>query len=259
MSALFRRAKKDSNPAAGSVSAETPADEHPDEEAASAAVSGGSAKGRETALTRALGPWDVTEQPDPEGRLDLGALRVLGREEMELRLEVENETGRVTSVTIAVGGSLVQIQVFAAPKSSGIWDEIRSEIASGITGQGGSATEQEGSFGTELLARIPVRTPDGRTGAQPARFVGVDGPRWFLRAVFNGQAVSDAEAAAPLESVVHDLVVVRGGEAMAPRELLSLSLPAGAGGPEPATEEPAPGGRAPLDPFTRGPEITEIR
>jgi hypothetical protein len=43
---------------------------------------------------------------------------------------------------------------------------------------------------------------------------------------------------------------------MAPRELLPLRLPDVGAAPEP---EPEPQGRPPLEPFTRGPEITEIR
>ncbi len=58
-----------------------------------------------------------------------------------------------------------------------------------------------------------VRQPGGRWSA---RFAGVDGPRWFLRAVFHGAAVYEESAAAELESLVRGVVVVRGGEAMAP-------------------------------------------
>jgi len=188
--------------------------------------------------------------------VDLGALRLRGRDGMELRLEVEESTGMVTAATVQLGGSAVQLQAFAAPRSEGIWDEIRSEISAGITRQGGTADEARGAFGRELIARIPVRTPDGRTGHQPARFVGIDGPRWFLRAVFHGPAVYDAQAAEVMESVLRDVVVVRGPEAMAPRDLLPLRLP-DAVLPQPdAAEEDA---RSPLEPFRRGPEITEIR
>ena len=98
------------------------------------------------------------------------------------------------------------------------------------------------------------RTAEGRTGHQVQRFAGVDGPRWFLRAVFQGPAAQDPAAAAELESVVRDVVVVRGTEAMAPRELLPLRLPDAAPAPPPEPE-----GRPPLEPFQRGPEITEIR
>ena len=107
--------------------------------------------------------------------------------------------------------------------------------------------------------RVPVRTSDGRTGHQTQRFVGVDGPRWFLRAVFQGPAAHDEAVAAELESVVREVVVVRGGEAMAPRELLPLRLPEAADGRRRRRAGAAEAERPSLDPFTRGPEITEIR
>jgi Protein of unknown function (DUF3710) len=201
------------------------------------------------------GPWDVSERPAPESSIDLGGLCLPGRDGMELRLEVDEATAGVNGVAVVLHGSAVLLHAYAAPRTEGIWDEIRAEIAAGVTRQGGTADEVEGPFGTELLVRIPVRTPDGRTGHQAQRFVGVDGPRWFLRAVFQGPAAQDREVAAELESVVRDVVVVRGAEAMAPRELLPLRLP-DAAAPAP---EPEPEGRPPLHPFARGPEITEIR
>jgi hypothetical protein len=202
---------------------------------------------------RTDGPWDVTERPDAEGYVDLGGLRVRGREGMELRLELDESTGAVSSATVQVGNSAVQLQAFAAPRSEGIWEEIREEIRDGIVRQGGSADEVPGSFGRELIARIPARSPDGRTGHTAARFVGVDGPRWFLRAVFSGEAVHRPESAGVLEEVVRGLVVVRGAEAMAPRELLPLRLPDAVAPEEPEAEPDE------LRPFERGPEITEVR
>jgi hypothetical protein len=207
------------------------------------------------AVDRTDGPFDVTERPDLEGYVDLGGLRVRGRDGMELRLELDEATGAVSSATVQLGMSAVQLQAFAAPRSEGIWKEIRAEIVSGIQRQGGHADEVPGPFGRELIARIPARSPDGRTGHTPARFVGVDGPRWFLRAVFHGEAVHKPDAAQELESVVRDVVVVRGPEAMAPRELLPLRLPEAATG-EPSGDQAE---REELRPFERGPEITEVR
>jgi hypothetical protein len=205
------------------------------------------------------GPWDVSEVETSEGYVDLGGLWLPGRDGMELRLEVEEETSRVIAATVQLGGSAVQLQAFAAPRREGIWDEIRKEIASSVTRQGGTADEVPGTFGRELLARVPSRSPDGRTAHQPARFAGIDGPRWFLRAVFHGEAAYEAEKATELESLVREVVVVRGTEAMAPRELLTLRLPDGA--IEGANQDGADAeddGRDPLQPFERGPEITEV-
>lgn len=203
------------------------------------------------------GPWDVAERGDLSDYLDLGALRLRGRGGMELRLDLDEATGQITAATVQLGTSMVQLQAFAAPRSEGIWDEIREEIATGVTQQGGTVEERAGVFGPELMVRIPVRAADGRTGTQPARFVGIDGPRWFLRAVIHGAAVNEIEAATEVETLVRDIVVVRGEEAMAPRELLSLALPG-----EVLDQAPDDGSGTTADslnPFERGPEITEIR
>jgi hypothetical protein len=209
------------------------------------------------AAVRSGGPWDSSEVDGPAGYVDLGGLWLPGRDGMELRLEIEQDTSRVIAATIQLEGSAVQLQAFAAPRTEGIWPEIRQEIAAGVTQQGGTADEVSGSFGTELLARIPSRTPEGRTVHQPARFAGVDGPRWFLRAVFHGAAAYQPDQAQELEALVRQVVVVRGGEAMAPRELLPLRLPNAddEDAVEPGTEQD----HDPLNPFERGPEITEVR
>lgn len=209
------------------------------------------------------GPFDRTEVDGLDGRLDLGALWMTGTVGMELRLEVEQESQNVVGVTAVLGESAVQLQAFAAPRTEGIWDDIRTEIAASITSQGGTADETSGPFGAELLARMPGQGPDGRTVFSPARFLGVDGPRWFLRAVLSGRAAIDEDAAFALLEVVRATVVVRGEEAMAPRELLTLKLP---DQPDPASQDAAgedlataAPSLADLNPFERGPEITEIR
>ena len=209
------------------------------------------------------GPFDRTEVDGLDGRLDLGALWMTGTAGMELRLEVEQESQNVVGVTAVLGESAVQLQAFAAPRTEGIWDDIRTEIAASITSQGGTADETTGPFGAELLARMPGQGPDGRTVFSPARFLGIDGPRWFLRAVLSGRAAIDEDSASALLDVVRATVVVRGDEAMAPRELLTLKLP---DQPDPAASDGADGelasatpALADLKPFERGPEITEIR
>lgn len=200
---------------------------------------------------RTRGPWDVADVPEVGARLDLGALRVPGRQGMQVRMEMEKDGSRVVAANIGLDGSALQVQAFAAPRTTGIWDELRAEIAASITKQGGTADDVPGPFGRELLARLPIRTAEGATGHRPARFIGVDGPRWFLRAVLTGRAAVDPDAAVELEAVVAEIVVVRGTDARAPRELLPLHLP----GRPPTPVAPAPV----TDPLRRGPEITEVR
>lgn len=130
------------------------------------------------------GPYDADILGERGNRLDLGALWLPGREGLEVRMEVDKKTQRVTGVAIKHNDSILQLQAFAAPKRSGLWDEIRSEIGASITQQGGTVDDVPGTFGRELLVKLPVKLKDGQQGIQPARFVGFDGPRWFLRGVF---------------------------------------------------------------------------
>ena len=201
---------------------------------------------------RDRGPWDVTEQPERGRRVDLGALWLPGRDGMELRMEIEKTSRIVSAAAVSLQGSGLQLQVFAAPRTEGIWDEIRGEIAESVTKQGGSVDDLPGPFGRELLARLPVRTEEGRTGHRPARFIGHDGPRWFLRGVLTGRAAIDPAEAAELEAVFAEVVVLRGDEPRAPRDLLPLTMP----GQRSPVAPPTP---VVPDVLTRGPEITEVR
>jgi hypothetical protein len=204
---------------------------------------------------RTGGPWDVDEAPAGP-RVDLGAILLPAVQGMELRMEIDKATGAVSAAAVSVEGSTLQVQAFAAPRTEGIWDDIRAEIAESVIKQGGSADDLPGPFGRELLARLPVRTAEGRTGHRPARFIGADGPRWFVRGVVTGKAAVDPAAAEAIERVFSDIVVVRGTEACAPRDLLPLRVPGQQSGLAPDAAEPS---TPSFDPMTRGPEITEIR
>lgn len=203
--------------------------------------------------TRANGPWDISEIEDPgeAGRVDLGGLWLPAFEGLEIRVEADPQTGSIVSVTLVLDDSALQVQPFAAPRTGGIWDEVRTEMAAGLTQQGGTADMVEGPFGTELRAKVPVSRPDGSSGVEAARFVGVDGPRWFLRGALTGRAAAHPAGEEPLLDVFREIVVVRGATPMAPREPIPLMLPEAVqqAGPEEET----------LEPFARGPEITEIR
>lgn len=197
------------------------------------------------------GPFDVSEITSRDGYVDLGALLIAPSEGLQLRLEVEEATQRVVAVTMDLNGSSLQLQAFAAPKSEGLWDEIREQIGQSVGSQGGQVEEVQGQFGTELVAKLPAGAPDGSQGYRVARFVGIDGPRWFLRGVLGGAAAMDRDAAAPLEALFRRIVVIRGDSPMPPRDLLQLRLP------KDASVTPPPGAPALQEP-ERGPEITQI-
>jgi hypothetical protein len=242
---MFRRRGRDDE-AAEPDSDETAVDDagHDEEDASTS-----------TAPARTSGPWDVSEVDNPaeSGRVSMGGMWIPMRDGLEVRVEADQETGQVLAVTLVLDDGALQLQPFAAPRHEGIWDEVRAEIRTGITRDGGVADEVEGPLGMELRTKVQVRAQDGKSGVEPARFLGVDGPRWFLRGVLTGRPAAEAGVDEALLALFRDVVVVRGDGPMAPREPIALALPdeAPQADPEAAEEDP-------LSPFTRGPEITEI-
>jgi hypothetical protein len=175
------------------------------------------------------GPFDVSEANAVRPYVDLGGVKIVPREGLHLRLEVEEATKRVVAVGLDYAGSTLQVQPFAAPRSSGLWHEIRGQIVEQIQKQGGETREVDGPFGPELIATIPVSAGAGTPQTtRIARFIGVDGPRWFLRGVIAGEGAVNPEAAAAVEDLFRSVVVVRGGTPMPPRDLIPLHVPTGA-------------------------------
>lgn len=178
---------------------------------------------------RTYGPFDVAEidlhdEDLAKGRMDLGALLVRGRPGMQVRIEVDQATQLIRAVTLVQGRSGVQLQAFAAPRSRGIWVDVSREIAADATKRGGTATAIDGPYGPELKVVVPATMPDGKQATQTTRVLGVDGPRWLLRATFFGPAV-DRSKAGELDDAFRDTVVVRGVEPMPPREPIRLRMP----------------------------------
>ncbi len=165
------------------------------------------------------GPFDVAEAPPGGQRLDLGSLQIPVVEGVEVRVQADPD-GTVQQVFLVSGENALQVGVFAAPRSEGIWDEVRDEIHQSLRKDGATVEELAGEYGPELRARL--RTPDGPTDL---RFVGVDGPRWMVRGVFHGRAATNPDSAGPLLECLYGLVVDRGQEAKPPREPLPLRLP----------------------------------
>lgn len=171
------------------------------------------------------GPLDESEANAVRPYVDLGGVKILPREGLQLRLEVEEGSQRVVAVGLDFAGSTLQVQPFAAPRSSGLWHEIRDQIAEQIAKQGGTITLSDGPFGPELLAEIPAAIPGQPNASRIARFVGVDGPRWFLRGVIAGEGAIDPVAGAQIDELFRSVVVVRGKTPMPPRDLIPLQIP----------------------------------
>ena len=165
------------------------------------------------------GPYDVRHAPAGVDRVDFGSLQIPRADDVEVRLEANPQDGTVAAIVLVRGDSALQVGVFAAPRTEGIWDEVREETATRMAADGIVTREIDGRYGVELLG--VVKTPDGPVNV---RLIGVDGPRWLVRGTFQGPA-ADPGHTGPLARCLEGMVVVRDQEARPPGEPLPLTLP----------------------------------
>lgn len=176
---------------------------------------------RETA-----GPFDLSEVPTIRPYIDLGGIKVAPREGLQMRLEVDERAQRVVAASIEYRDSLLQVQAFSAPKSRGLWHEIRAQLVEQLDEQGAESRVEEGPLGPELVTASVVPAEQGG-GSRVVRFIGVDGPRWILRGVILGEAAEDDAARETVLEIFREIVVVRGEAPMPPGELIAMHVPAG--------------------------------
>ena len=194
---------------------------------------------QERKTPRPDGPFDISEvdPADPDAlRIDLGGLLVRPGEGMRMQIQVDERSGTGTGVMLVDGEAAVALIAVAAPRSSGLWDQTRSQIRMDAAGRGGTVEEAPGPFGTELRLVVPVTTTEGKKVVQASRVVGIDGPRWMLRATFLGAATTDAKAYARLVKVVRQTVVVRGDRPMAPGDVIAVKPPQSSDADVPAAD-----------------------
>lgn len=167
------------------------------------------------------GPWDVDDEdvPDYDDYLDLGSYYLPFLQGIELRVKANRATQQVLGSTITYGSSSLEIEAFAAPKTMGLWDDVRADLIEANK----AASEVDGVFGTELS--LPVVVKGGRKVL--TRIVGVDGPRWMLRGIFSGKAATDPEhdETKALNEFFANIVVERGDDPLAPRDLIPMHPP----------------------------------
>ena len=202
-----------------------------DKVAAEAANAAAKAESQETVLEEpssayegrgeSKGPWDVNDEnvPDYDEYLDLGAYYLPFLKGIELRIKANRATQTILGSTITYGSSSLEIEAFAAPKTLGLWDDVRADLLESNP----SASESDGVFGTEL--KLPVTVKGGKT--VNTRIVGVDGPRWMLRGIFSGKAAIDPDdkETQALNLFFSGIVVERGEEPLAPRDLIPMHPP----------------------------------
>lgn len=170
------------------------------------------------------GPFDSSEVIQIRPMIDFGSLQLPAREDVVLKLEVEEASNRIVALTVDFEASSLQLQAFSAPLNLGVWHEIRKALETSIAAQGGKTETVIGPLGPELNAQLPQRQGQGGL----AKFIGVDGPKWFLRGVITGEALHDALAMTHVIDIFRSVVVFRGANPMPPKDLLPLAAPAGA-------------------------------
>lgn len=177
----------------------------------------------------AQGPFDVDDAPD-DGvtRVDLGSLILTPEAGRELRLQVDERTQDVQAVIVTGKDGAIELRAFAAPRNGDLWSTVRPQVAADMARRGGTATEQEGPFGPELVCQVAMKNAEGRAGIQHSRIVGINGSRWMLRATFLGRPAQDPEAAAAWEATLRNTIVRRGDHAMPVGDPLPVTLPADA-------------------------------
>jgi hypothetical protein len=175
---------------------------------------------------RANGPWDSSEKDvgGDSAYLDFGSLLIRGRPGFNLQMPADDDQGTIGSIVLVTEESGLELRAFADARSGGLWDAVRSDLVEEAERLDGDADQIDGPFGTELHVKVPVTTPDGEEGFQPTRIIGIEGPRWMLRATFLGQEALEPDDDSLLMKALHDVVVVRGDEPRAPRDALLISI-----------------------------------
>lgn len=169
------------------------------------------------------GPFDesdgtITGLLDPDGEglgiLDFGAYAFVPPGNTQLQIESSEEQNLV--VHVLSGQSNITIDAYAAPKTGGQWRFVASELADGLRNQGAKVSIQDGPWGREVI---------GSAAESVIRFIGVDGPRWMLRAVIVSSPAEAEQSAEIARTMLSHTVVRRGTNPMPARTPIPLVLP----------------------------------
>lgn len=180
---------------------------------------------------RADGPFDASEVDltgDAVSRLALGPLTITPFEGMGLQFQGDTQTQTIYSALAMHENSGLQLELFAAPTSGGLADELREDAVEEAEQQGGTAEVQDGPFGLELKRVLPMEGPEGEQLFHVSRVWLVDGPRWVLRGTVMGQAAlvaGEEEPADVFAEFFRNVIVHRDDAPRVPGELITLVLP----------------------------------
>lgn len=155
----------------------------------------------------------------------LGSIWVPMKTGLDVRAEIDQTNGQLVSVSLVYENSIATVEVFAAAKDHDTWSETRYEIAARLEETKVQPKMVNGNFGAEIHAVMPTYDQQGNATIQAVRFLGINGDRWFMRIVINGEAATDEISTQKLDELIADLVIDRGDEPMAPGARLPITYP----------------------------------
>lgn len=175
-----------------------------------------------------VGPLDIEQIVDRNGYVDFGRILVPASiPALVIKGEMEQDTQRLVAITLELADSVLQVSVFSAARSEDVWPEVRAQLEESLSGQGAKVEAIHSSLGAGLDVSVPAVAAKTLSLPERLRFVGTDGPRWFLRGSISGAALANPAANDEIEALYRSLVIDRGTDPIPPRELLTLDLPAG--------------------------------
>lgn len=170
------------------------------------------------------GPFDVSEIGLLAPYMDFGSIRISPQPDVAIKADIEETTKRIVSISLETAGHRLQLQAFAASKLDGLWAAAMVAIEEGVKAQGGLADQIQGALGPELRVQTSV-TENGLKLLRESRFVGVDGPKWFLRGVLTGPELYSEARYLSLIALFRAVAVSRGELPLPPGDLLPITLP----------------------------------
>jgi hypothetical protein len=164
------------------------------------------------------GPFDIDDFDDPKdaelARLDLGSVLIPMPEAGQLQVEL-TESGVPSAVWVVTPNGRFTVAAYAAPKTTGLWREVASELADSLRKDSAKVTIKDGPWGREVVG----------IASGVVRFIGVDGYRWMIRCVINGPQDTIDALHEEARTALADTVVRRGDTPLPVRTPLPVQLP----------------------------------
>lgn len=182
-------------------------------------------------LEREDGPFDIDEvdlDADDVTRLDFGSLIVTPFENMQMQIQIDQDTGEVQSLLVVRDNNALEVALFAAPSTGEMISQIHQEMIEGTTAQGGQAAVTDGPLGAELHRVVPMNGPDNQPGYHVSRSWLAQGPRWLLRGVLMGDAAVGESLDSTGQLLMEffcNLVVRRDDRPRVPGDVIPLKVP----------------------------------